>query len=606
MRTSLFAGLWLVLLIASSVHAGAPPREEETVAARVREILDHLEQGHDFPGAEEQLLGLLESLIAHTSDKQATAFVDTAFALRLVAQLSQVEESVRGELLPFLRANSTFAHALVFAVKPDHEKMDEVYGLVDRLRRERGESLEANASLAAAIAIVHDKPLRIGFNENIATSPDPVALFDYYLAHEKQMFFPLREVPAEMLVHTVDVTATIADLEWAVARYKGHPTVGGLFFDIQYDYEHYRTGQPKKCTQAGWGLANILQFGGVCADQAYFATHVGKAIGVPTAYTIGRSAEVGHAWVGFVQSRGKQVAWNFDTGRYDAYLGLKGAVLDPQTRTVVDDSLISLLAEFSMSPPASRYAAAAFTDAAIHLAAIEESGAPFAPPALVETANSRRGRLLREANLEGQLGLLETALRSSGGYARAWFTMRDLAEAGRLTIEQKKKWSSVLDRLCGQRYPDFALSILKPMVASVEDVEEQNELWNAAFRGFSGRMDLAAEIRMAQADMWAKTGEVNKAGQCYMDVIERFANAGPFVRTALVKAEELLVNSNRRDRIVDLYATTWNRIARPEDMAGMFAVQSNWYVVGMAYATKLDEAGQQQQASAVRGAISGG
>jgi hypothetical protein len=118
-------------------------------------------------------------------------------------------------------------------------------------------------------------------------------------------------------------------------------------------------------------------------------------------------------------------------------------------------------------------------------------------------------------------------------------------------------------------------------------------------------MDLAAEIRMAQAEMWAQAGEVNKAGQCYMDVIERFANAGPFVREALRKAEELLVNSNRQDRIVDLYATTWNRIERPEDMAGMFAVQSNWYVVGMAYAGKLDEAGQAQQANAVRGMIGG-
>jgi hypothetical protein len=332
---------------------------------------------------------------------------------------------------------------------------------------------------------------------------------------------------------------------------------------------------------------------------------VGKAIGVPTAYTVGRSADTGHAWVGFVQLRGKQVSWNFDAGRYDAYLGLKGAVLDPQTRKVVDDSLISLLAEYSMSPPEARYAAAAFTDAAVRLREIEDSGAEFAPVALVETANSRRGRLLREANLEGQLDLLETALRTSGGYARAWFTMRDLAEAGALSLEEKKKWSSVLDRLCGQRYPDFALSILKPMVASVEDIEEQNELWNAAFRSFSGRMDLAAEIRMAQAEMWAQAGEVNKAGQCYMDVIERFANAGPFVREALRKAEELLVNSNRQDRIVDLYATTWNRIERPEDMAGMFAVQSNWYVVGMAYAGKLDEAGQAQQANAVRGMIGG-
>jgi len=601
--------LWTALLAAAMtapVALAAPPREEEIVAARIAEVLDRLEEDSDFVTAEQELLDLFESLIAHATDKQAAAFTDTSFALRLVLQLSQVEDSLRSDLLPFLRENPAFAHALVFAVRPEHEKMEEVYALVDRLRRERGDTLEAHANLAAAIAIVHDKPLAIGFNENRAASPDPIALYDYYLAHEKEMLFPLRDVPAEMLVHTVDVTGTIADLEWAIAKYKGHPAVGGLFFDIQYDYEHYRTGQPKRSTQAGWGLANILQYGGVCADQAYFATHVGKAIGVPTAYTIGRNADVGHAWVGFVQSRGRQVSWNFDAGRYDAYLGLKGAVLDPQTRKIVDDSLISLLAEYSMSPPEARYAAAAFTDAAVHLKEIEEAGVEFAPVALMETANSRRGRLLRNADLAGQLDLLETGLRASGGYARAWFAVRDLAEAGALSLEEKKKWSSVLDRLCGQRYPDFALSILKPMVASIEDIEEQNELWNAAFRNFSGRMDLAAEIRMSQGEMWANAGEINKAGQCYMDVIERFANAGPFVREALKKAEELLINSGRAERIVDLYASTWNRIERPEQMAGIFVVQSNWYVVGMAYAGKLEEAGQAQQAAAVRGTIGGG
>ena len=62
----------------------------------------------------------------------------------------------------------------------------------------------------------------------------------------------------------------------------------------------------KKVTAAGWSLPNILQHGGVCADQAYFAVTVGKSIGVPTAYTIGLGGEVGHAWVGFLQARGKR------------------------------------------------------------------------------------------------------------------------------------------------------------------------------------------------------------------------------------------------------------------------------------------------------------
>ena len=50
-----------------------------------------------------------------------------------------------------------------------------------------------------------------------------------------------------------------------------------------------------------------------------------------------------------------------------------------------------------------------------------------------------------------------------------------------------KRWATVLDRLCGRRYPDFYLSTIRPVIRGVEDVNEQNDLWNKAFALFTCR-----------------------------------------------------------------------------------------------------------------------
>ena len=149
----------------------------------------------------------------------------------------------------------------------------------------------------------------------------------------------------------------------------------------------------------------------------------------------------------------------------------------------------------------------------------------------------------------------------------------------------------------------FALAVLKPMVETVEDAPEQNKLWNAAFMMFGGRADLAAEIRMAQAGMWADAGKPDLAGQCCQDVITRYANAGPFVIAALKGAEKMLQETGKPERVVGLYEQTWRRITKPGEMAGEFMTQSNWYVVGMMYVDKLTEAGQGAKAQQVKGQL---
>jgi hypothetical protein len=388
-------------------------------------------------------------------------------------------------------------------------------------------------------------------------------------------------------------------MNWALGRYAGDPKVGARFFDIKYDHEHFRDGDPKEVTVAGWNLPNILRHGGVCVDQAYFAVTVGKSIGVPTAYASGASSTVSHAWVGFLEAGENGAWWNFDVGRYKAYQGVRGNVLDPQIRRRIPDSYVSLLAELAGVEAPDRWAAVAYTDAALRLLELAEL-AGEAPAA--ETRDSPEPPV-RSLDIESALELIEQGLRLCPGYARGWMTVRDLAAGGAMSMEQKKRWADVLHRLCGARYPDFYLAVLRPMIVSIDDVGQQNALWNKAFALFSDRHDLAASVRMSQGRMWQEAGEPARAGRCYEDVIYRYANAGPFVLTALGEAEKLLIAARRGDKVLALYDRAFSGIERPSDMAGPFYRQSNYFRVGARYADRLQQAGYGLKAAAIRSRI---
>src|SRR5204863_7481446 len=128
-------------------------------------------------------------------------------------------------------------------------------------------------------------------------------------------------------------------------------------------------------------------------------------------------------------------------------------------------------------------------------------------------------------------------------------------------------------------------------------------LWNSAFEMFKSRSDLAAAIRMAQAAMWEKHSDIDNAGRCYEDVIQRYANAGPFVLAALQKAERALRNSNRANLVPVLYEQTWAKIAKPKDSGSPFVTQSNWFRVGVMLAMKMEEAGDGRRAEVVRNTL---
>lgn len=599
-------GVFAVVAAACAGAGVAPPRTmNDATKSRVNEILGELESNGKWDEAEDHLVRMFDQVVLTAPEQSLDAFRDGAFAARMVHELRQVKDAQqRMGLLKYLRANDTLARTLVFLINDDKQAATS-FALLDKLREKHGEELNKYAQLTAALCVVQDRPFERRINENKTVSPDAVAIWEYYTANEKRMLFPIKNVPAELLMYVVDETSSIPEMEWALRRYAGDNAVGKHFFDIQYDEESFRKGTAKRVDAAGFNLPNILKFGGVCADQAFFAMEVGKAIGVPTTYTTASSAEVGHAWVGFLQARpsagyggGPAGFWNFDVGRYEEYRGVRGSVEDPQTRREIPDAYVSLSAEMIGKTQNERHAAVALTDAALRLAnamdASQKEGA--LAPAAFATAPSDALKAPRRPTTEAVLGLLQAALNQNKAYRPAWFTVAELAQDNKLTTPEKALWSNVLLKMCGEKYPDFALTVLEPMIGTVADPVEQDKLWQAALTKFTGRADLSAEILMNEAELWEKRGQKEKAGRLYLQVIDRFCNAGPFVIPALAKAEELLSD---KKKVAMLYQQSWAKIQKPEDMAGPFMRQSNWFRVGAMYAEKLQGIGETGAANRV-------
>lgn len=567
----------------------------------------HLEKHGGYAHAITSLNDLFDLAIARAPASDTAALVDVDYARRLVSQIAQMPDAGnRRAVLAMLLKNQELGETLAFLVEAHRQPVGSIYTRLYKMHAALGERIFKYPNLTAAICVTLFKPFHRHLNENLVTSPSPDSLFKYYVKYRHMMYFGIKDVPARLLVYVVDDCASIKEMKWALARYHGDPVVGQLFFNIQYDYGALRPGAVKRVDRAGYNLPNILKYGGICIDQAYFASAVGKAIGVPTAIDEGMSSVVGHAWVGFLQARGNTGWWNFNVGRYSEYQGVIGTVKNPLTRRREPDDYMSISAELIHTTQSNRWAAITLTDAARHLLALKKAGKSWTADAVPAYVTGAKTRALVN-NAHHELALLDRAVNQCRGYADEWRTIALMARWGMLTLNEKEQWSNKLMRLCGRRYPDFALAVLTPMINSVKDVHQRVRLWNRVFPWFADtRFDLAARIRMMQAAAWEKVKKDNRAGQYLMYVINRYTNAGPFVITALEKAARILAGQGHKKRILTLYEQTWLRIKPPPRDMLAFETESAWYQVGKQLETMLKTQGHTHMANKVADQLDSG
>jgi hypothetical protein len=287
---------------------------------------------------------------------------------------------------------------------------------------------KAYPSLAIAIALVYDVPPppywphgQVSATALPRRLPRPVDAFLWWTKQDRLglTYHRLADLGADELKFVVDAAAPFDELEWSqqVADYP-LKHFARTYMMIRYDLGRLQRGE-LVWNGPPYSLDGILAAGGICGEQAYFATQVGKARGVPTLLFRGEGVDSRHAWFGFLDGKQK---WQLDAGRYAEQRFVTGYALDPQTwRNITDHELRFLSERFRAKP--------SFQRSRVH----SEFAADFlagGDPAAAETA-ARKGIAEERRNHAPWEVLLAAQEKRGSDPASREATLREAAEAFR-------------------------------------------------------------------------------------------------------------------------------------------------------------------------------
>ena len=205
--------------------------------------------------------------------------------------------------------------------------------------------------LAVALSLVLDQPFPKRWpHRQVTPSAVPSEVVDPVqrlksmaeLQRGRRYATDLRDFRVSELKFIIDHPLVESEMEWArknvTASRSGFSKV---FSSIRYDIPRFKANQ-LVWPYPAYTFAEIRSRGGICVDQAYFASNTGKAKGLPTLYFSGQGDDGGHAWFGYMDSPGH---WETDCGRYESQNYPVGNAMDPQTWKPISDTELVFLAK---------------------------------------------------------------------------------------------------------------------------------------------------------------------------------------------------------------------------------------------------------------------
>lgn len=498
------------------------------------------------------------------------ALTQSAATVRIMQLVGAAPDTERMDVAQEYLTHAAFARALALIVDPSSEDAGKVQRVARLLMQERSDAVDAAPELAAAVSVVYDAPVVAQVNENLVSGSGALPVFDHLCRNERSLIFGIKDVPSEAWVFVVDVAAPEAEMQWAVQQFAKQQDIGALYDRVEYDNDHLEKGTPKKVTQAGWNLPNILKHGGVCADQAYFCATVSKSLGAPAAVTVGRDGSLSHAWIGYAM-RGRGGPMWAEWGRFGGYVGVEGMILHPQTGKSVSSTLMPMLTEYGRTPAADRRLVAGLRIAAAETKSVDDA--------------------LELARIGLQIGVTDS---------RTWDVVARAAASGKMSDAQKTQWSDDVITLCIDSYPEFAWRMIEPMITSIPDAQERLRVLDRFAGVFSARGDIVGQILMQEARLLETAGDFAAAGRCYDRIISNHANDGPFAFDAALAGAKILRSQGNMMGLIQFVQRAYRNMEPPDGISPIFARQTNWYRCGSMLVDALRAAGQNQQADLIR------
>ena len=405
---------------------------------------------------------------------QAAKVGHTNMSQRYELRSRPLAASLSPEFQLWLLGNAVFSAEFFTQLSPV-DFVPRVFEILQELYKKDPARFKSYPSLALAIAVVYDVPPPPFWPHNQVTAgalprqfSAPAEAFAWWTKQDQQgrTYQKLARLGADELKFVVDTPAPFAELEWA----QGISDYPLSHLARAYTMVRYR--KERVANEAAiwpgkhYRLPDILATGGICADQAYFATQVGKARGVPTLLIYGSGNDGRHAWFGFLDSNQK---WQLDAGRYAEQRFVTGYARDPQTWREFSDHELQFLSERFRQLPS-------FRQSRVHeMFAVEYLGLGRIPAA----GTAARKAVNFERRNQSGWEILVAAARKEGRDAK--------------TIENLLREAA----LAFQLYPDLEAAYVNRVAESLrargQTSAADEEVRRIARKNKSGRNDLSVQ-----------------------------------------------------------------------------------------------------------------
>lgn len=442
--------------------------------------------------------------------------------------------------MAWLAANPDIKEELFLAIDERHNNIVGALSLFQEIKERFSEKIVPYANLAIATAVTWDRGgsgiYDYLFNAQLTKSKplgkrlDAIGNFDYLLAGERLLGDRLRLLPWEFLVHVVNHRTPLAERKWAVENYFAVRSMfGKCYKDVPYDMEMLNTNFAKaKLNGQDYTLENLREFGGVCAEQADFASRVGKSMGVPSEFVHGESTfgEL-HAWVMWVELTNVTktgIAFSLESyGRYSYDKYYVGHLEDPRTGQDITDRELELrLQAVGADPIAHRQAALVMR----------------AYPMLRDKT---------KMTIADELKFLDQAMKLSPWLEEPWLEVAKMSHEGQLGKEHGKQMLLILDRLFTTfaAVPDFTWRVFDDLITFQTIQKQRGKLYErlVALYEQAGRPDLSCEARLKYVDQLVQENRYKDAIEGLAFTIKKFPDEARYVPRMLDRLDSVCQES---------------------------------------------------------------
>jgi len=275
-----------------------------------------------------------------------------------------------------LGQDDAVSHLFVEKLSPLDDKKQALQLLL-KLAQAQPDDLHEYAALGVAYSLVFDQPFPSYWpHPQVRQSAVPIGdldvvqRFGFYVQanRNKKTDRDLTQLPFEDLKFVVDSEVKLSEFQYAQDKRLPYEDFTQAFFAITYDESRVKSirNMVMNWPFPSYTLQDIEKNNGICVDQSYYASILGKGRGIPTIAFHGQGSDGGHAWFGYLKH---DLKWVLDCGRYANQNYLKGYAIDPQTWHEVKDTTIENLVKNGPTQPNYQPAKTALAWARLHASA---------------------------------------------------------------------------------------------------------------------------------------------------------------------------------------------------------------------------------------------